>query len=532
MRSLIHSTILGASALLCAAMSTAAPIDGVPAANPKSPGTVMPNVLARQLDQRLVATGAIALENPTSGVGYYGYDNNGPMIPVLSTGLLSEASKTEPDKNTYLRIEDQSGPDVGYHYGEVFLFQGHEAGLQGYITRVNLDADVAHRVTLMTDHDVAGAPLPVFDGSTWDPFARLLLFTAENGPKGGVWQATIGYPSQAVDISGVVGRGGYEGIQIDDSGNLWIVEDVGSAVGTGANRRARRPNSFIYRFVPIDPSNLLRGGKLQALQVNNKAGTAPIIFDATLTVDQAAFLQDVADLHTYGIAFGTRWVTIHDTAVDGSVPFDANALAKSKQATPFKRPENGVFQPGSNFGRFFFTETGDTNQDSTANSGYGGYGGVFYLSQQNGASDTGTLRLFYRGNLAHTGFDNIQFFTANQLMVVEDAGDGLHTQRNALDSGYLFNLQTDYSSSSNQPVRFLAEGRDPSATLDSGLSGVTGFQNDGDNEITGVHVSDGDPTVRGLLGGKLPSPFRSGWRVFFTQQHGDNNTWEILPNLR
>ena len=49
----------------------------------------------------------------------------------------------------------------------------------------------------------------------------------------------------------------------------------------------------------------------------------------------------------------------------------------------------------------------------------------------------------------------------------------------------------------------MAEGRDAAATLDSNLSGSSGFQNDGDNEITGMHVSDGDPTVSGLVGTRL-----------------------------
>ncbi len=85
-----------------------------------------------------------------------------------------------------------------------------------------------------------------------------------------------------------------------------------------------------------------------------------------------------------------------------------------------------------------------------------------------------------------------------------------------------------YADPSNQPVRILALGRDPSATIDSGLSGSAGFQNEGDNEITGFHVSDGDPGVDGLLGAKIPRPFQDGWRVFYTQQHGDNVTWEII----
>jgi hypothetical protein len=113
---------------------------------------------------------------------------------------------------------------------------------------------------------------------------------------------------------------------------------------------------------------------------------------------------------------------------------------------------------------------------------------------------------------------------------VEDAGDTLHTQRNALDSAYVFDVTHDYSKG-GQPIRMLAEGRDPSATVDSGLSSTTNFQNEGDNEITGIHVSNGDPSRNGLLGASDPIPFFGHgtfrWRVFYTAQHGDNVTYEI-----
>jgi hypothetical protein len=234
--------------------------------------------------------------------------------------------------------------------------------------------------------------------------------------------------------------------------------------------------------------------------------------------------------------FRTRWITIHDTSTDGTQPFHANALAKTAGATPFKRPENGVFKPGSDFTRFYFTETGDTNAQTEAAANGGGFGGEQELRQASPSADSGTLRLFYRGDLAHTGLDNIQFASRDALAVVEDAGDALHTQRNALDSGYLLSTQVDYSAAgAPSPLRWLAEGRDPSATIDSGLSGSPGFHNDGDNEITGIHVSDGDPTARGILGARIPELFRaggrhgSGWRAFWTQQHGDNYTWELLP---
>ena len=81
------------------------------------------------------------------------------------------------------------------------------------------------------------------------------------------------------------------------------------------------------------------------------------------------------------------------------------------------------------------------------------------------------------------------------------------------------------------PLRLIAQGCDDSVTIDSVLGFIAGngFQNDGDNEITGIHISDGDPTKQGILGAKRPRPFRAGWRVFYTQQHGDNITYEIRP---
>jgi hypothetical protein len=134
--------------------------------------------------------------------------------------------------------------------------------------------------------------------------------------------------------------------------------------------------------------------------------------------------------------------------------------------------------------------------------------------------------VLYEGDAAHAGFDNVTFFSRHQVAFVEDAGDTLHTQRNALDSGYVLDVTADYSDASTPaPIRFLAQGRDPSATFDA--EHTTG--NDGDNEITGIHASDGDPTTGGILGGKVPTLFQNGWRLFYTQQHGDNTTWEITP---
>ena len=502
----------------------------VPSANPRIVGVTSPTVLSPELAQIVRAQGSMLVENPTDLVKYYGYLSDQPnLVPPLGSAV--EASKTEPDKNTYLVVRGLKGADTHYDYGTHFLFQGHEGpfggpnGQKGSITRINLDADAAHRVTVLATKDKDGVQLPTFDGSTWNPFAHRLLFTAEgNGTTtGGVWQATLDFPPVVENLLGVMGRGGYEGIQNDSVGNLWLVEDIGGSTVAGA----RLPNSFVFRFVPKNTHDLTKGGKLQALQVMSKATPGqPIVFQTA-----SALTQDMKDLHTYGNVFDTNWVTVHDTDVDGFGVFNANQLAKDKKATPFKRPENGVFRPGSYFREFFFTETGDTSATSTAIPDHGGFGGIMKLTQSSPSADLGKLTLFFKGDLEHTAFDNITFWSEHRVAVVEDRGEGLHTAGNALDSGWILDTRKDYSDAGNKPIRIIAQGRDPSATIDAGLLGppvAPGFFNDGDNELTGIHVSDGDPHHSGILGAKIPRPFRDGWRVFYTQQHGDNITYEII----
>jgi len=505
-------------------------ITPVPSANPKAVGVPVPNILSPELTEVIAAQGSNKLENPSDLTSFYGFDNDGPPVPApgdlpsVTPPHKVEATKTEPDKNTYLILEHQHGADAHYDYGTHFLYQGHELGDggKGYITRINLDADGAHRVTLLATTDVNGATLPTIDGSTWYPFSHKLLFTSESGSDASILQASPDFPSTVEDISGIVGRAAYEGVQADWFGRLILAEDSSGKAGT-VNTHAKQPNSFIYRFLPNAPADLKLGGKLQVLQVASKRHAGGIVFGSDADADILS--PDVQDLHTYGLVCQTKWITIHDTNVQGSDPFNANALAKTMGGTPFKRPENGVFRPGTGFTEFVFDETGDTNALTEAGSKFGGFGAIFRLRT---FGDGGTLSLVYNGDVVHSAFDNCSFWDDDRVVFVEDAGDGLHTQRNALDSAWLFDLNKNYANPANQPLRILAEGRDSAATLDSQFSGAPGFQNEGDNEITGWHQSDGDASVHGLLGAKNPTPFRNGWRLFYTQQHGENNTWEIL----
>src|SRR2546427_7308673 len=81
----------------------ASPLTPVPNANPKSPGFAAPNILSPELKQSPVAQGSTGLEHPSALTSFYGYDNDGPMLPlpgdVQSTAHNVEPGNTDPHKN-------------------------------------------------------------------------------------------------------------------------------------------------------------------------------------------------------------------------------------------------------------------------------------------------------------------------------------------------------------------------------------------------------------------------------------------------
>ena len=153
---------VGAVALTAATLAASAVVEAsspnwtlVPSPQRSSTGIAQPNALPPELAEVAVVQGSNAIENPAGLVTRYGYYDDGPSVPL--PGTVTEGSKSEPDKNTYLVLRGLTGADPDYEYGTHFLIQGHEAGAAGYVTRVNLDADTAHRVTLLA-RDRAGAP--------------------------------------------------------------------------------------------------------------------------------------------------------------------------------------------------------------------------------------------------------------------------------------------------------------------------------------------------------------------------------------
>jgi hypothetical protein len=486
------------------------------------------NVIAPGFKLVRVAQGTDPLENPSGPITSYGYLSN------------TAKTKTEPDENTYLVFDhNPGGPTPGYNYGRHFLYQGHENGAPlAYITRINLDvADPQHRITLLTPVDQAtgNTGFGSIDGSTWDPFTRTLLFTQERSSSGGVIEVTAGWPAQVRTLDGILGKGGYEGIHPDDHGNLIIVEDVGGA-GVPVDKNdptspavAKQPNSFVYRFVPKNPADLGQGGKLYALRAS--VDGAPLTFHAADPVGDT-FAAAQRHLHRVGSSWPANWVLIHDTSANGFAAFDANAAAKAAGATPFKRPENAQFLPGSGFNTFFFAVTGDTDARSGSQpelAARGAWGALFRVDFL-GASPIGRISCVVLGDADHAAFDNIAFATNRTLLAAEDRGELLHGQLNLLDSVWAYDVRRhgdgdddDDDGDDLNPRRFIALGRDPVATNDAIMEG------EGDNEPTGLHVSDGVASIFGMQGALLlPHVSRS----FITQQHGMNQTFEIVQTRR
>ncbi len=489
-----------------------------------------PNVLPSGFSLRLVAQGGDALENPSGVITNFGFLNDASTQPV-------EATKTEPDENTYLILNgNPGGPDADFDYGRHFLFQGHEIGNDlAYVTRINLDvADPDRRITLMTKTRSDGKThFNRIDGSTYDPFTGTMLFTQENGTAGGVIEMSPqfdrpkGSAALLRTLYGSMGRGGFEGIHPDDRGTIYMEEDAG---GTSVHVNpqdpnspvaAKNPNSFVYRFIPYSKSDLAAGGKLQALQAS--IGGQPVVFvpvDATHPTGDV-FSQNQLELHTLGTSYPVKWVTVHDTVTQGSKEFDANAAAKAAGATPFKRPENMAFKPDGNFQTFFFDATGDTSLDSGSVpvlAARGAWGSIFRVDLDS-SGNSGHIAITVLGDRVHNSFDNLTFTDSHTLLAAEDRGDTLHDQLNTLDSIWVFDVRNVGSAG----VRFVALGRDRLSQIDAALAAATtpGFQNDGDNEPTGLIYSDG----KGLLGAALPEPDSV---LFFTQQHGENNVFQVI----
>ncbi|HEY9601495.1 MAG TPA: hypothetical protein V6C85_07795 [Allocoleopsis sp.] len=175
---------------------------------------------------------------------------------------------------------------------------------------------------------------------------------------------------------------------------------------------------------------------------------------------------------------------------------------------------------------FFFDPTGDTNADSGNQpelAARGAWGSIFRVDLDD-SREQGNISIVVLGNAEQSSFDNLAFENGTTLLAAEDRGDTLHKQLNRLDSIWAY----DVIGPNTNPRRFLALGRDLESERDVayGEAGTPGFQNEGDNEPTGLHISPGYISPQNVLG-KQANLANARW--FFTQQHGSNTVYQILP---
>jgi uncharacterized protein DUF839 len=507
---------------------------GVANANLEAGNLPSATLIDRDFVTELVATGTDPLENPSGVITHFGLPSNG--------------TPTEPDQNTYVKLEKNLVCN-GVDYGRNFLFQGHEnAGNLAYVTRINLDRkrDDGRRITLLTPVGADGLThFNAIDGSTFNPFSNTLLFTQEtsatvNGAVNGtgrVIQISMDCQARINTLEAFLGLGAFEGIHPDDAGNIYIVEDAsgtrpggaGTAPETGRLvplHAAAQPNTFVYRYLPNNPARLEEGGKLQALQV--MIDGVPLKFGGVGPAAAAADIISLAQrkLHTPGTSWPVKWVTIHESQAGDTLAFNATQAAKDAGATPFKRPENLAWLPEPNLRTFFFGPTGDTDAPTSQEpelAARGSWGSLFRVDlarEDSGKGpkgrpldDGGTISIFVLGDQLHNSFDNVAFANEHQLLAAEDRGDTLHRQLNALDSVWAFDV--DRRQPLATALRFIALGRDALAAPDGAE----------DNEPTGLFVSNGSTRKDELLGTKKSLDEARG---FFTMQHGQNNLFEIL----
>ena len=238
-------------------------LTGVPSANTRSAGYAPASVLSPELEQVVVARGSNRLENPSALTSYYGYDNDvlnlagqPQMLPVPANPI--EAHKTEPDKNTYLVFPD--GLAAPTPTTTTARTSSSRATRRSRRRQLRQPRQPRRR---------RGAP----DHAAGDP-GRLRQLAGDDrrhhlGPVGQApaaddgepWRSDLrgnsGLPVPVLDVSGALGRGGYEGIQDDSDGNLWICEDIGGSSKPGT--KAKQPNSYILRYVPSHPGDLVHG---------------------------------------------------------------------------------------------------------------------------------------------------------------------------------------------------------------------------------------------------------------------------------
>jgi len=218
---------------------------------------------------------------------------------------------------------------------------------------------------VLATKDAAGANLATIDGSTWDPWAQRLIFTTEsaNAP---TYAATPDYPSTITRPLGLDRprrlRGDPERLsrQSLDRGGHRRLQQGGGGV-------ARQPNSYLYRFTPQHPGDLLHG-KVEALQVLRGPN------DPNRLDDESKYPSARPDgaPHVRQTSSRRSGCSCHDTANE-TAAFNANVLAKAGRRNAVQAARKRPLPSRFSLPRVLLRRDGDTNATSPENNHAGGW---------------------------------------------------------------------------------------------------------------------------------------------------------------
>jgi secreted PhoX family phosphatase len=193
------------------------------------------------------------------------------------------------------------------------------------------------------------------------------------------------------------GRFAHEAVAVDQrTGIVYETEDPGSGVGAG-----------FYRFVPVDPRKLTRGGSLQMLAVRGRPQL------------------DMREGQTVGARLHVAWVDIDDPDPSYSSISDPDGTFLQGYAMGgalFNRLEGCWYDEGSIF--FVSTSGGDVKSGDVNSDGYEeGFGQVWEYRPHRGG---GTLTLIYEspGGEELDSPDNLTVTPRGGLILCEDDASG------------------------------------------------------------------------------------------------------------
>ena len=315
------------------------------------------------------------------------------------------------------------------------------------------------------------------------------------------YAATPDFPSTVDDISGSLGRGGYEGIQNDSDGNLWIVEDIGGAEQV-RDRPRSGPNSFIYRYVPATP------GDLQQRQAAGAAGA-----ERRRPADHVRRARRRSKTRTRSrctptATFKTKWITDprHRRGRQRAVQREHAGEGGAGDAVQ-AAGERATSGPARTSVSSSSTRPATPTRPAPRTTAAGGWGSVFKLTQCDPSADTRHALAVLQGRRGpHRPRQHRRSCRRTRSPFVEDAG------RHAAHRSATRSTRASSSTSNRllerrrtQPVRWLAEGATPRrrSTPPTAASARTTAT----TRSPASYVSDGDPGTDGILGAKSPQLF-------------------------